>query len=39
MSNDFTLDADSPSPKPGQKFNLTKEEQEGAALMEEERHR
>lgn len=39
MSNDFTLDADSPEPKASGKFNLTKEEQEGASLLEEERDR
>ena len=42
-NNEFTLDADSPSPqasaKQQQSFNLALEEQEGASLLEEERNR
>jgi len=41
MSNEFTLDADSPSPhqKVKSKFDLAEEEAEGADLLEEERRR
>ena len=39
--NDFNLDADSPTPpRAGQdRFNLAREEEEGADLLEEERRR
>ena len=39
MSNEFTLDADSPDNKVSSKFDLAQEEQEGASLLEEERNR
>ena len=39
MSNEFTLDADSPDVKASSKFDLAQEENEGASLLEAERNR